>query len=200
MAAIYKDAEGNVVCQLVHPPKHAGQFLRALFSSVYLPTEDGPYHGWPSYFRWETPVITITRHPSYFLRSAWAHQMRDNWKVGGTESHFWNTWTSLTWPMRSDSFRDFVFSIYPRHKGIVTWFQGLFTVPGMQLLRVGYLKADIAALGFDKVAANYEKVYNNHPNNRNQGTNIPEMDDDVKFLIERYEEDYFTLYGMQAYK
>lgn len=180
----------------LHRPKSGGQFIRALIKACWPCVENGPYHGFPEIWDWNMPIFTTTRHPAFWLRSLWAHQMRNNWKVGGTESPIWNDLTNLIEPYGSDNFEVFVENLYPEMEGVVTWFQGIYAVPGVQRVRLGCLKADLARI-IPETEKIYDRVYDTHPRNRSEV--LPEMTDELRNKIEYYEAEYFDRYGLQFY-
>jgi len=183
----------------LHIPKTGGQFLRNVLAAVDSARwESGPYHGYPDEWDWSKPIFTTLRHPAYWLRSMWGHLARDGWyeKNGAavTDSPLWNNWTRMVVPYRSDTFEGFISNLYPQHAGIVTWYHGLYIPPGVQVLKLHSLREQVIEL-VPETEKYYDKVYYNHPNNRNQGSNLEPIDDRMVDYIEVMELEYFNRWG-----
>lgn len=148
---------------------------------------DALTHGLPVH--WDGfEVFTVVREPASWLASVFAHRVRDNWSKYPRRVP-WQMLLQVLEPYESRKFGKFIEKISQKLPGVVGWFYGIYTPPGVRVLRMEdeiypYLEYE---LGLDPYKVEKHNV----------GFKVPEVTDEIREIVRKSEANTYARYGYE---
>lgn len=175
----------------IHIPKTGGLWVKTCLKKLDAgANHDGFTHGLPSLWKSHAPYWAVIRDPVDYLRSVYAHRIRNGWRAH-TKEVPWKNFCELLMPYESyDDFPGFVTGVTSELPGLVGWFFDIYTPPPVEVYITG-------STIYDKLRELGARPDQHPPHNeappRGKGS-LPKMTDDLRRMIENAEEYTYEKY------
>ncbi len=177
----------------IHIPKTGGLWVKTVLKALAVATNDGFTHGLPTSWNYDH-IFTVVRDPVDYLRSVYAHRIRNGWRAYNKEVP-WKNFCELLAPYESyDDFPGFIEGVTRDLPGIVGWFYGIYTPPPVEVFITGTTIYDhLRELG---CRPDVHPPHNAAPVHPHKGT-LPEMTDDLRQMIYEAEKETYEWYAFE---
>ena len=161
----------------IHIPKTGGTFVTQCLLKIHA--RDGGdrkgTHQLPTYYR-HHDLWTSVREPCEWMASVWAHRDRQAWKRYGQATP-WEIICDILADYQDGKWDRFIKTIMEERPGIVGWFYGIYTPPGVKAYKLGpELYMFLRSLGGDPDMFGTMS---------NKGPNVPQITDEQRERIKK---------------
>lgn len=171
----------------IHIPKTGGTFVTQCLLKIAPRdgSEKKSTHQLPTYYR-HHDLWTSVREPCEWLASVWAHRERQAWKRYG-QSTPWEIICDILADYSCGYWGKFLETITTERPGLVGWFFGIYTPPGVKAYRLGpHLYQHLRSLGGDP---------DMFGTMTNAGNNVPEITQEQRIMVYNAEKATYLRYG-----
>lgn len=133
----------------IDTPKTGTTWTKQTLSQLAHGEADGSLtHGLPPHFNYDI-IFTTVRDPAEWLASVFAHRIRNRWEPYKSPVP-WKDFCACLDICKDTRFEPFIEKVCTLRPGIVTWFFGIYTPPGVKVVPLGRpLYKYLTALGCD---------------------------------------------------
>lgn len=169
----------------IDTPKTGSTWVKQTLSQLSHGNSDGTLtHGLPNHYDYEIMFTTI-REPAQWLASVFAHRCRNRWEPYNSPVP-WRDFCAVLDICKDTRFEPFIEKVCTLRPGIVTWFFGIYTPPGVQVYALGRpLYRFLSELGTDPTILPPTNV----------GHKVPYVDDNVKQMVAETESFLYNHYA-----